>query len=178
VITPVSAAYNFTISGAGNYSIEPSSLFTYVDPDGTLKVLHATVEDIAEVRLSGNLIVSRAFDRRALRDCTFSQRVAIVAAYAEAVIRIHNAIDFLTAMSLINPPPRWTTWFGPLNGCKRDHVRNVFQLMLIRGIGFDYNCNQCIGYPQATSYVRAYIFQSWDYCYSVNDRSLDQFSEI
>ena len=41
----VSAAYDFTRSGAGEYYIEPSDVFIYVDADGTPQQFHAIVRD-------------------------------------------------------------------------------------------------------------------------------------
>jgi len=174
VITPVSAAYNFTLSGVGNYSIKPSNLFTHVDVDGSPKDLYATVEDIAEVRLSGNLIASRVLNRRTgvVSGCTEDQSSEIHSAIYEADFLITGAIRFLDNMNQNNPPSRWTTWFGVLQPCRKIFVRNVFTLMEQFGlINFNYDCG--CNRPDLTSYLRAYIFQSWDYCYSVTDRSLD-----
>jgi len=54
----VSAAYGFTRSGAGHYSIKPSNVFVYVGDDRTPKGLYAIVEVVIEVKLSGNLAVA------------------------------------------------------------------------------------------------------------------------
>ena len=169
VITPVSATYNFTLSGTGNYSIEPSSHFTYLDVNGTLKDLHATVEDIAEVRLSGNLIVSRAFDRRALRDCTSIDLIYFAHAIEEARARITDAIAFISQMIDTggDPPPRWKTWFGPRRAhCDAGRVRDVFNNMIEHGLNnLDYRCGRCDATPLLTAFLRAHIFQSWDCCH-------------
>jgi len=177
--TPVSAAYNFTLSGAGNYSIKPSNLFTYVDVGGSPRDLNATVGDIAEIRLSGNLIVPRVLDRRAIKlnHCSQSQKSDLVAAIREAFRLLVNAIQFLDHMNQANPPPRWTTWFGPFMPCKKDFIRSVFVSMIsdagFQKFNYDCSCNDAA----STSFLSAHIFQLWDYCYSVTDRSLDQLTQ-
>ena len=175
MITPVSAAYNFTLSGAGNYSIKPSSLFTYIDVNGTLKDLHATVEDVAEVTLSGNLIVSRALDRRDLTilDCTDMQTLGLRDALRGASRVLKGTIAFLTSMNKETLPFRWTTWFGYTDECRMEYVRRVYYSVGANLLKFTYQCSPCENYPYIT-HVCAYIFQSWDYCYPVTDRSLDQ----
>jgi len=165
VITPVSATYNFTLSGTGNYSIEPLSLFTYLDVNGTLKDLHATVEDIAEVTLSGNLIVSRALDRRGgeFRACSPEQAAVITLAIDGArgpEGPIKSAIDALEAMVPGYPSLRWTTWFGPVGPCDVIYVRAVFQRVREDLLKYNYRCSLCIGSFSVTSYVCAFIFQS------------------
>jgi len=81
----VSATYNFTRSGAGHYSIEPSNLLTYVDADGTPKDIRATVEDVAKVKLSGNLAVSRAHDKRiSYASCSYVEQVLAMTAAGNA----------------------------------------------------------------------------------------------
>jgi len=172
--TPVSAAYNFTLSGAGNYSVGPSNLFTYVDVNGTLKDLHANVEDIAEVRLSGDLVVSRVLDRRegltvaCSKDQYSELSTAIIAAYG----LVRRAIIFIKDMDHENPPPRWITWFGVSPPCAMDWAPRVFQMILSFGFNnFNYDC-RC-DRPDLI-FSSAYIFQSWNYCYSATDRSLDQ----
>ena len=165
MIIPVSAAYNFSLSGAGNYSIKPSSLFTYIDHvDGTPKDLHATVEDIPEVRLSGNLIVSRVLNRRdgERQGCTPLQSFNLDLAIGEADVLIEDAILFLgTRMNSPSPPPRWTTWFGETDECAKEYALDVFMLMRSPSlVNVRYKCIEKIGYP--TSIRGAYIFQSWD----------------
>jgi len=172
VITPVSAAYNFTSSGVGNYSIKPSNLFTHVGVGGTPKEIYATVEEIAEVRLSGNLAVSRVLDKResARLGCSDMRTVIINGVIEIAHIYVDGAIGFIDAMNRADPPLRWTTWFGRGHSCRITRIRSVFWLMQdhdvmdgeyggIRTVNFDCNCNR----PDVVTYSSSsvYIFQSW-----------------
>ena len=127
----MATAYNFTRSGAGDYSIEPSNLFTYVDGDGALKDLYATVEDVAKVKLSGILAVSRhVYDKRNLprfQHCSWDEARDITSAamgaddYAEDS---YNHIERLWTGSV-----RYLTWFGFLTEPRRatalDHFRKI-----------------------------------------------------
>jgi len=159
VTTPVSAAYNFTLSGPGNYSIKPSNLFTYVGVNGTPEDLYAAVEDIAEVRLSGNHVVSRVLDRRAgdVQHCSMDQRLQISAAVIQAYLMARDAVKFINTINYFNPPPRWITWFGQFNACKRIYVRRVYELMISFGFAhFNYDCS--CGRADVFAFASAYIF--------------------
>jgi hypothetical protein len=92
---------------AGDYSIRPSNLFTYVDTDGTPKNLYATVEDVGTIKLSGNLAVSRVHDKRANFDsCSQNQQLTLAAAAATAKSLAFNAYAYLLGISST------TYWYG------------------------------------------------------------------
>ena len=153
----VSAAYNFTQSGAGDYSIGPSTLFTYVDADGTPKDLDATVGGVAKVKLSGNLAVSRSHDKRAtFNSCSSTQQTQLNDAATGAQMYAFNAYGYISGMK--EATPRYTTWFGVYNSTQKDTVQSHYQL--INGAqfaGFTYDC-ACTD-PNTYAYVCAYIFQ-------------------
>ena len=109
---PVSAAYNFTRSGAGGYSIKPSNRFTYVDADGTLKDLYATVGDVARVELSGDLAVSRPvhYKRDQFYGCSQDERQQIQASAMIADIFVRRALEYLRKLE--SGTARYTLWFG------------------------------------------------------------------
>ena len=62
IIPLVAAAYDFSQSGPGEYFIEPSNEFYYIDADCTPHKFYATVEDPVKVRLSGDLSLSHFYD--------------------------------------------------------------------------------------------------------------------
>jgi len=167
----VPGAYNFTKSGSGDYSIEPSNLFTYVDADGTPKDLYATVEDAIEVKLSGNLAVSRPHDKRAsFVSCSATRQSQINAAASSAQGLANNAHSYLQSIS--SGTRRYTTWFGAYTASRKSTVQSHFRLINSRQFsGFTYDCT-CTD-SGIYAYVCTYILQSWD-CLSVTDRSLDQ----
>ena len=110
----MSTAYNFTRSGAGDYSIEPSNLFTYVDGDGALKDLYATVEDIAEVKLSGILAVSRhVYDKcnsPRFQDCSWDEERDITSAAIKADTYAEESYNYLE--HIWSDSVRYFRWFG------------------------------------------------------------------
>lgn len=75
----MAAAYNFTGTGEGIYTIEPSNLFTYVDAAGDLVDIRAANE-FSEVDLSGVLSTSRLEKRVTFSGCSASQQTQIIAA--------------------------------------------------------------------------------------------------
>jgi peptidyl-Lys metalloendopeptidase len=167
----VSAAYDFTRSGAGDYSIESSNLFAYVDADGTSKNWYATVEDVAAVKLSGVLAVSRVHGKRATFDsCTLAMESRLNASAASAQHLAANPYHSVSSPS--SGPNRYTLWFGAHDASRIGTVQNYFELISSHDFSsFTYDCN-CAD-NDSFSYVRLYIFQLQD-CYSVTDRSLDQ----
>ena len=112
-LPPVSTAYNFTRSGAGDYSIEPSNRFTYVDGDGTLKDLYATVGDVARVELSGDLAVSQpVYHKRApFIGCSPDQAQHIYTTALNAEVLVLRALKYMPGLA--GPTPRSEVWLGP-----------------------------------------------------------------
>ncbi len=81
------AAYNFTGTGEASYSIEPSSLFYYVDPDtNELASINADTQQHT-AKISGTLAVARRSDlgkRISYNGCTSSRQTTLVSAAAAA----------------------------------------------------------------------------------------------
>ena len=155
----VSYAYNFTLSGPGQYSIEPSNLFTYVDVDGTLKDFHAIVGDVAEVNLSGALVVPRVHEQRITKfvNCSSAEQTKLKAAAASAQTYAKNAHSYISGIS--SPTPRYLTWFGAYVRSRKNFVQNHFLLISSRNFSsFTYDCT-CVAID-TYAYVCAYIFQS------------------
>ena len=159
IITPVSAAYDFTQSGPGYYSIEPSNLFTYLDADGTLKNLYATVEDVAEVGLSGTLAIPRVRSKRVpFINCSLDKQSTISTAAASAQAYASEAYSYLRGIS--GGTPRYTEWFGLYTPPRKSIVENHFQLISSRSFSsFTYDCAppKCKN-PGVSAYVCPYIF--------------------
>jgi len=137
---PVSTAYDFTRSGAGDYIIKPSNLFTYIDADGTPKNLYATIEDAVKVKLYGKLAVSRVHHKRAtFNDCSSSQQSDIELAASNAQVYAKEASGYLTGIS--SATERYTTWFGTYDGSRKSTVQEHFSLINSRDFSaFAYNC--------------------------------------
>jgi len=106
----LSGAYNFTRTGAGDYSIKPSNLFTYVDADGIPRGVLADIKS-AKVKLSGNLAVTRAHKKRAsFVSCSSTRQTELNTAATNAVNYASDAYSYL--VGLTSGKPRYTTWFG------------------------------------------------------------------
>ena len=148
--------YNFTRSGAGAYSIEPSTLFTYVDADGTPKDFHATVEDVAKVKLSGNLAVSRVRDKRAtLTNCKWLEQVLLENAIESAQTYAEEAYTYVRGMS--RDSSRYRTWFGTYTPIGQIIVESHFQEINSHQFSsFTYDCS-CSN-PSSAAYVCAHVF--------------------
>ena len=121
--------YDFAHSGGGDYSIKPSNLFTYIDADGTPKDLHATVEGIAKVRLSGDLTISwRVHNKRAtFNNCSPEDEDDLKAAIESAHDLVTEAYKYLRRIS--SGTPRYTAWFGTYRLNFKKAVEHTFEQM-------------------------------------------------
>ena len=162
----MSAAYNFTQSGVGDYSIEPSNLFTYVDTDGALKNLYATVEDVAKVRLSGILAISRRNEDDPpegelptvpnFYDCTIEQEVILSAAYLLAEKYVLVAFKYIQARTTITV--RWYHWFGLNIPRRREVALNIFKMISTQAVT-DLTLVCTVRFPAKAAWVSTCIFQ-------------------
>ena len=120
-------AYNFTTSGAGTYTIEPSNLFHYVDASGAPVEIRASVQDAAVSSVSGTLAVARlVLDRRATyRSCTAARQTSLVSGAAQAKTYASNAYSYIS--STTTGTTRYVTWFGTYLASRRSTVLSHFQ---------------------------------------------------
>ena len=146
----MSSTYNFTRSGPGSYSIEPSSLFTYVDASGTPKNLYATVKDIARVKLSGNLAVSQLHHKRAsFTNCPSTSQSQLDIAASNAQKLATNAYSYIRGVVGPSGTPRYRTWFGTYLPHRKDIVQYHFgKIRNNQFSSFTYSCT-C---PDSSSY--------------------------
>lgn len=170
--TIVSDAYNFTHSGPGEYTVEPSRLITYVDADGTPNTFNATVGGAHAFKLSGNLAVTPTFDKRARFDgCSTNRQNQINAAASSAQVYAGEAYSYLQRIG-DRRTSRYVTWFGIPYADARQTVQSHFRLISAGQFSiFTYSCT-C---TESTWYawVRAYTFRLSDNR-SVTENSLHQ----
>ena len=182
---PVPAADSFIQSGSGDHSIEPANHFTYVDADDAPEDLHATVEGIAKVKLSGPPAAPRhVHDKRLHRplydgECTREERkkmeLAIISARRD-LNRGWNNIHKLKESDNDWWAELYKRWFGPFT--KRRHkVATTMILYIERKVRFRDFSILCRTGERATvpAKLSNYTLQLWD-CYSVTDTPLDQSS--
>ena len=132
--------------------------------------IHATVEDVAEVGLSGALSVPRARGKRApFVNCSSDMQSQLGTAAADAQTYASNAYSHLTGIS--DDAPRYTTWFGAYVASRKSVVENHFQLISshqFSSFTYDCTCTRLNTY----AYVCACAFCLRDR-YSVTDGFLD-----
>ena len=170
---PVPTTYSFTQSGAGDESIEPPNLSTYIDADDTPKDLQATVEGISKAKHSGNLVVPRHIrlgsNRPRFQRCSATNVERIEDALRDA----HGLVDRAIAeIERGGPQPNFETWFGGYSDYMADKVlRNLdgFKIHLDFS-GYIIKC----GYQGTTpTEIRKYPLQPQGR-HSATDKSLDQ----
>lgn len=171
----VSDAYDFTRSGFGDYSIEPSNRFTYIDANGTPKNLNATVEGAANVRLSGNLGIPKPPPFVPFTNCTDNQKRVIGTTAIAAQHLASGSYNYIKAMS--DPTPRYKAWFGRYSAARKKEVRKIFSRInrKTKFAELTYVC-KCLD-QGVSSFVCMYNFHPWSR-YSVADKPLNQIQSI
>jgi peptidyl-Lys metalloendopeptidase len=111
----LSTAYNFTASGSGSYTIEPSNLFHYVDAASSTAVpIYADVASAHVAALSGKLAVARPSPTLTKREsfvgCSSSEKSEVSSAATAAQSYAAAAYSYLSTHTAATP--RFTTWFG------------------------------------------------------------------
>jgi peptidyl-Lys metalloendopeptidase len=79
----VSEAYNFTASGDGRYSIEPGTLFHFVDESEAIIPIWANLNNAHATHVSGKLAIAHptSTDKRATYNgCSTAQQTTLTAA--------------------------------------------------------------------------------------------------
>ncbi|KAI0639830.1 peptidyl-Lys metalloendopeptidase [Trametes polyzona] len=124
----LSAAYNFTLPGEGKYTVEPSNLFHFVDPE-TNEVREIRAETETHVAaLKGKLAVTRPTPtitkRATYNGCSSSQQSSLASAAPAAQSYAANARSYLASHTAASP--RYTTWFGSYTSSRHNTVLSHF----------------------------------------------------
>ena len=169
----VSAAHDFSRAGTGNYSVDPSNLFAYIDSDGTPKDMYATVEGIAKVKLSGDLAISRdVHDKREIiySGCSDKEKETIHEAAVIADYHINKALYYLDHKST---KTLYEAWFGASSRKHKDRVRKTYEEMRTKAnlLQLTYQCGICTDRTAPAAHCTRIFPRA---CYSVTDTSLDQ----
>ena len=154
---PVTKAYDFTKSGTGEYSVEPSNRFTIVDADGTPKDVYATVGKSAKVKLTGDLPAPRVHNKRATYDsCSMDEQSQLETAAEDAQTYASDTYAYISGIS--NGTARYTTWFGDYDEDRKNIVENHFDLIsgnIFSNFTYDCTCTD----TDTFAYVCAYTSQ-------------------
>ena len=179
----VPAADSFIQSGGGDHSIKPANHSTYVDADDTPEDLNATVEGIANIKLSGPLAAPRHIhDKRGgptFRGCTPVEVNDILAAIYTGWKDARRAASGTDKLKMNdNNSNEWATkyrrWFGPIIEARRGTVEDMLLYIesKVRFRNWPFLCRtgERAAYPAK---ICNYTLEPWD-CYSVTDAYLDQ----
>ncbi|KAK0503494.1 peptidyl-Lys metalloendopeptidase [Armillaria luteobubalina] len=136
------AAYNFTGSGEASYSIEPSGLFYYVDPD-TSEVVDINADTQKHTtKITGTLAVAHYsnFDEStSYNNCTSSRQADIVSAGAAAQTYAKNSYDYLRSHT--TGTERYVTWFGNYTSARHSTVLSDYSNILAHPFAdYKYDC--------------------------------------
>ena len=179
---PIPTAESFIQSGAGDHSIDPPNHFAYADADDTPEDLHATVEGIAEVKLSGPLAApGRVHGKRLIHphyeDCTRGGVNDIRRAIWDAATDLRHAyvgVKYIEGHHTDEWAVMYERWFGTYSKVGRDTVKKIIDYMWgkIRFASSTFVCRtgEDAGIPAK---LCNYTLQPWGCC-SVTDTSLDQ----
>ncbi|KAF9010206.1 peptidyl-Lys metalloendopeptidase [Cyathus striatus] len=137
----LSEAYNFTLPGAGKYSVEASNLFYVVDDaTGDISTVYADAEAHTAV-VSGTLAVARRhIEKRATYNgCTSSEQTSLVSAAAGAKTYAANALSYLNSNTASTT--RYTTWFGTYTTARHTTVTSHYSAISGNDFtSFKYDC--------------------------------------
>nr|P81054.2 RecName: Full=Peptidyl-Lys metalloendopeptidase; Short=MEP; AltName: Full=GfMEP; Flags: Precursor [Grifola frondosa]BAB82381.1 peptidyl-Lys metalloendopeptidase [Grifola frondosa] len=110
----LSAAYNFTSSGAGTYALEALNVFNYIDPETNEPVEIWADAEAHTTAVSGKLAVVRATPTLTrpvtYNGCSSSEQSALAAAASAAQSYVAESLSYLQTHTAATP--RYTTWFG------------------------------------------------------------------
>ncbi|CAE6489203.1 unnamed protein product [Rhizoctonia solani] len=134
VVHDLGGVYDFTRTGTGEYVIEASGTFDYVDASGNLATLKAVTESSA-FKLPGNLVpsgTSRARSRKLrsrqsglnFKQCDDSQKRDVTQAVTSAETSITEVLSWFNTHSTATP--RYKSWFGEYDSDRFDKVKEHF----------------------------------------------------
>lgn len=141
---PVGDAYNFTSTGAGSYTISPSTLFHYLDASGAPVTVRAP-SSTSKLTLSGSLVSTSYSARTAAQakitygSCTAARKTQIARASQSALALATGAYTKLKSAGANTA--RYRTWFGAYTSANRNTVYSHYSLIIQSGFSnFKYDC--------------------------------------
>ncbi|CAE6412706.1 unnamed protein product [Rhizoctonia solani] len=153
----LAGVYNFTNTGAGEFKIDASNVFQYIDSNGKLAKIEATSES-KKFGITGNLglpkIQARSLGKRvSYVGCSSTRQSQINSAVTAANNYVSGASTYLASVTSTASKPRYTTWFGTYNANRLSTVRSHFSLIGTDASSTTYDCSTCT--MSAYAYVYA-----------------------
>ncbi|KAF8682673.1 peptidyl-Lys metalloendopeptidase [Rhizoctonia solani] len=153
----LAGVYNFTSTGPGQFKIDASDVFQYVDAAGKLATIKASSES-KRFGISGNLglpkIQTRSLSKRvSYVGCSSTRQSQIASAVTAANNYVSGANTYLASVTSTASKPRYTTWFGTYNANRLSTVRSHFSLIGTDASSTTYDCSTCT--MNAYAYVYA-----------------------
>ncbi|CEL51596.1 peptidyl-Lys metalloendopeptidase [Rhizoctonia solani AG-1 IB] len=161
IVHSLAGVYNFTSTGAGEFKIDASNVFQYVDASGKLSTIEAASES-KKFGISGSLvstqglpkIQSRSLSKRvSYVGCSSARQSQIASAVTAANNYVSGASTYLASVTSTASKPRYTTWFGTYNANRLSTVRSHFSLIGTDASSTTYDCSTCT--MSAYAYVYA-----------------------
>ncbi|CCO27676.1 deuterolysin M35 metalloprotease [Rhizoctonia solani AG-1 IB] len=154
----LAGVYNFTSTGAGEFKIDASNVFQYVDASGKLGTVEASTQS-NKVALTGNLVSTRGLPKIESRSlgkrvsyvgCSTTRQSQIATAVTSANSYVSAATSYLNGIS--SGTTRYTTWFGAYTTSRASTVRSHFSAIGTDASSTTYDCSTC------TSSAYAYVY--------------------
>ncbi|KAG8717593.1 hypothetical protein FRC09_014040 [Ceratobasidium sp. 395] len=146
----LAGAYDFTTTGAGEYTFDPFTVFPYVNVSGRLATIKAVARPV-KITIRGKLAAAiniskfkpRSLDSRRVSfvGCSARSRPQIYTAVREANSYVSAATKYLNELN--GATPRYTTWFGAYSAENAATVRSHFSLMGSSASRMTYDCITC-----------------------------------
>ncbi|RDB29383.1 Peptidyl-Lys metalloendopeptidase [Hypsizygus marmoreus] len=149
----LSEAYNFTRTGAGEYSFEASNLFYVIDSSNKVVPIYADSEALSS-KVSGNLAIARKTEaslskRATFVGCSASRQTLLNSAASAAQSYAANSLSYINSHT--SASTRYTTWFGAFTSSRRSTVQSHYSL--ISGNTFSSYTYDCTCTDSAYAYV-------------------------
>ncbi|KAF8602197.1 zincin [Ceratobasidium sp. AG-I] len=157
--------YNFTNIGAGEFEVNASNKFIYVNSLGELVVIEATIQT-AKIKVSGQLASSKFSQmpttyglkkRIAYVGCTSARQTLLATAASTSNSYVAAASSYLAQIT--SGTVRYTTWFGTYTATKSNLVRSVYNKVGTDASSTTYDCTctdsgtYAYGYPDQPGYI-------------------------
>ncbi|TRM66498.1 hypothetical protein BD626DRAFT_451525 [Schizophyllum amplum] len=157
----LSAAYNFTQSGADAYTFDTAKTLYHFTDDGAIVPIEATTE-VHSAKLQGKLVAPRVSlaKRASYNGCSSTRQSQIVSAISAAENYLSGATSYLSSHT--SSTSRYTTWFGTYSSSRHSTVLSHYTKISgndYSSFTFDCTCTRSgtWAYVYADSYGEIYL---------------------
>ena len=138
----MSAAYDFTDTGYGTYTVEASNRFHALDPENNEFPEILANSGVCSVSFTRGALAVAApspMEHASFNNCSTDQQLALNAAAAAAEDYARTTYSYLDANA--GPSSRYTTWFGEYTSVRHSIVQDHFHKISTNNFtGYSYDC--------------------------------------